>query len=110
VPPDDLPIPRIVQWLLDDFLGCDNGGRLEKTAWRYWFMFDDFPFSLAFEKFGIRLYGSADSETEFGTISKNVLQRLDKALRIAERKVFQSVADPLTLPQNSSVSTALPVG
>lgn len=86
-------IPRILQWLCQEIIGAKDGGRWEKTAWRYWFQFGDLPFSLAFEKFGLRLYGSANSAEEFGAAAKKVMGALDKASRMAERKVFQGFAD-----------------
>jgi hypothetical protein len=90
---DQMPIPRIVQWVLGDYLGSKDGGRWEKTAWRYWFTFREKPFSLAFEKFGLRLYGSAASEDAFKALGEDLLKQLDKAVRIAESQVFQTVAD-----------------
>jgi len=90
---DDLPVPRLAQWILGDFLGSTNGGRWEKTAWRYWFTYKGKPFSLAHEKFGVRLYGSASNEVEFQVLAREILRKLDKAIGISERGVFQAFAD-----------------
>jgi hypothetical protein len=87
-----LPEPRLVQWVLE-FLGSEDGGRWEKTAWRFWFRFRSRPFSLAFEKFGLRLYGAAGTEDEFALLADDLVRQLDKAVRIAETEVFQGFAD-----------------
>jgi len=87
-----LPEPRLVQWVLE-FLGSADGGRREKTAWRFWFRFRGWPFSLAIEKFGLRLYGAAGTEDEFTLLTDDLLRQLDKAVRIAETEVFQEFAD-----------------
>jgi hypothetical protein len=87
-----LPVPRLVQWVLE-FLGSKDAGRWEKTAWQFWFKFRGRPFSLAFQKFGLRLSGKANSEEEFTQLTDDLLRQLDKAVRIAEAGVFQGLAD-----------------
>jgi hypothetical protein len=89
----ELPMPRLVQWVLAECLGSKDGGRCEKTAWVYWFTFQGRPFNLALTKFGLRLAGSADSEAEFIDLGDQVVKRLDAAARLAERLVFQSFAE-----------------
>jgi hypothetical protein len=91
---DELPVPRLVQWILGDFLGSPDGGvRWDKTAWRYWFTYKDKPFSMAHEKFGIRLYGSALTGAEFEGLAREIVGVLNKAIGVAERNVFQAFAD-----------------
>ena len=90
---DVFRIPRILQWLFMEIVRAQDGGRWEKTAWRFWFEFDGLPFSVAFEKCGLRIYGSAVDEKQFVTAVSKVVKALDRAVRIAEHDVFQSFAD-----------------
>jgi len=89
----ELPIPRLVQWVLKECLGAKDGGRWEKVAWIFWFTYRDRPFNLAFTKFGLRLSGSAESVEEFTQLAAEIVRKLDVAARIAEREVFQPFAD-----------------
>lgn len=93
VPPTTLRIRRIVRWLLEMVVGSKNGGRWEKVSWCYWFRFTGHNFTMTFGKFGLSLSGSAATEAEFASLADEIVRRLDRASSIAEREVFQSVAD-----------------
>jgi len=56
IPPEDLPVARLVRWVLADYLGAPDLGRDEKIAWQLRFRFDGRPCTMASQKLGLRLY------------------------------------------------------
>lgn len=95
VPPDDLPVPAMVHWILHDFLGGPDTGRGEKLLWEVHFRFDGRKCAMAFEKFGLRLYFDAEGldQRSGTTFAKAAIGRLNKAVRVAEREVFRPFAE-----------------
>jgi len=76
-------------------LGCRDGGRMEKVAWRFWFAYDDAQCSIAHEKFGIRLYIDkvlAPTEEDATRLANVMISKLEKAQRLLEKRVLEPLA------------------
>jgi hypothetical protein len=88
------PVPAILR-VVFDILGYENLGRAEKLAWEYTFSFEGSSCSLAFEKFGLRLYVSADAKPDPSIVEK----RIAKALHAGQQVVERGFLKPLGLDQ-----------
>lgn len=106
VPYSELPVPRLVQWVLQDFLGGEDTGREEKLAWQILFYFDNRRCALASQKFGLRLYvdGADLDEVEVRVLAKDVVRRLSSAIKVAARDVYATYAETQVRAGNVTVA------
>lgn len=81
VPPDQLPVPRLVEWVLGWALGAPRHGKDEKRAWVIPFTYEGASYSLGLYKFGLRLFVPAGTPTD---ISGLIIRKIDRAVRVVE--------------------------
>lgn len=100
VPPERLPVPHSVALMMSLVLGAHNLGRRDKLMWEYPFFYRDRPCSIAWEKFGLRLYlGLKDSSIHGDSINADkeagaeLISKLSAATRCVENKVLSNIVD-----------------
>jgi hypothetical protein len=91
IPPEDLPVARLVRWVLADYLGAPDLGRDEKIAWQLRFRFDGRPCTMALQKFGLRLYLDPAGLEGHGvtTAVADIVATLQKATEVAVTSVLR---------------------
>ncbi len=95
IAPEDLPVPRLVKWVLHDFVGAPDTGRDEKLAWQLRFRFDNRPSAIAHQKFGLRLYLDPTDLEEGGSaaVANEIVTMIRKATQVAATEVFRPFAE-----------------
>lgn len=80
--PEDFPVPSLVLLALHKACGLPADGPFEKTAWVVFGEYDGWQFSVAHQKFGLRLYveGGAPPELE-----REIARRIRAAVTVCER-------------------------
>ncbi len=93
--PEELPVERLVRWVLADYLNAPDLGRDEKIAWQLRFRFDNRPCTMAFQKFGLYLYlDSAGLEGDLVmTTVADIIAVLKTATEVAAAFVLRPYTD-----------------
>lgn len=103
---EDLPVPRLVKWVLHDFVGGPDTGQDEKLAWQIRCRFDGRPFALAHQKFGLRLYVDTAGLEEGGAVvlANQVIAIIRKATHVAATSIFRPFAEAQVMVGRVTVS------
>lgn len=92
---DDLPLPSLVLFILTRTMGLPNLGVHEKTRWHVPFAFRGHRVTLAFQKFGMRMYiGVAAGSSEAARlVADDIIRSLKKIIHIVEKTTLSDIAD-----------------
>lgn len=92
-------MPEVVRLVLLLLLKAPNLGQAEKLAWEYTFCFEDRPCSLAYEKYGLRLYLAKEGANGLGakqhddhSIAQLIIGKLIAASRCLENRLLSPMA------------------
>lgn len=86
---EDFPVPGLVLIALGTILGHDHYGPEEKMAWGLNAVYADIPFTVQFEKFGLRVYTYKNVHSEF---HREIVRAL-KALCIVAENYLKAEID-----------------
>ncbi|UUW92233.1 hypothetical protein [Pimelobacter simplex] len=95
IDPDDAPVPFLLKYALN-LVGCPAYGPGEKVAWWVNFTYRGERCSLAFQKFGLRLYLRTERpEEEALETQKQITKQLRSSMRTIERLIVTAAPDLL---------------
>jgi hypothetical protein len=91
---NDMPVPGLIEYMLVKVLGFSNFGPDEKLRWQVPFTYQGMRCSLAYQKFGVRLYiaKSDVDEQDVHQKAKEIIGKLKRAAKIIERRVLDPYA------------------
>jgi hypothetical protein len=91
---NDMPVPGLIEYMLVNVLGFQNFGPDEKLRWLVSFSYQGMRCSLAYQKFGVRLYIAKDdvAEQDVPRKAKEIIGKLNRAAKIIERQVLDPYA------------------
>jgi hypothetical protein len=91
---DDLPLPSLVLFVLTRTMGLVDLGVHDKTRWHVPFGFRGHRVTLAFQKFGMRMYIDVAKESgeSAQAIAADVVRILKKVIRIVEKTTLADIA------------------
>ena len=103
---DDLPLPSLVLFVLTRTMGLLNLGMHEKTRWHVPFAFRGHNVTLAFQKFGMRMYinVATSSSEDAQAVADNVVRCLKTIIRIVERTTLSDIADRQLADANVTIA------
>ncbi len=84
------PVPNLILFVLNGVCGFPLGYRGEKTHWIIPFSYKEVYCAISFEKFGIRLYIS--KQTQVNINENELLGNLRKSINIAEKNILANIA------------------
>lgn len=100
ISPEDSPVPPLYKYALN-LIGCQAYGPGEKVAWWVNFTYQGERCSLAFQKFGLRLYLRTERpEDEALKTQKQIVKQLRSSMRTVEKVIID--AAPSLLGQGSA--------
>lgn len=92
-PPEDVPVPRVLLFLLTEVMGLEDRGSNEKTAWEVDFEYQGVLVTLAHRKFGVRLeiWNGDPNDIDAANLGQSLIRKLQKAVKILD-KVLAPIA------------------
>jgi hypothetical protein len=95
------PVPNLLLFILHGVCGFPLGWRGEKMHWCVPFVYKDINCTIAFEKFGLRLYiNKSNSKVN----PKEVLGKLEKAIGSAEKHILSTLAQQQISDRNITIA------
>ncbi len=86
--------PWQAEFILRDIVGCSDFGRDEKLAWEYALLFKGVQMTLAFQKFGLRVYVDARvNEATAQEMASAMASILSSAMPLLEKTILAEIAD-----------------
>ena len=103
--------PWEMEFALRDILGCRDFGRFEKLAWEYALTFRCVAMTVAFEKFGLRVYVDSDAvagEQQAENLATDLFRTIGKVIPILKRTIIREIADRQITAGNVRVHNPVP--
>lgn len=92
---DEAPLPVLLRHALA-LIGIQHGGPAEKVAWWVWFTYKGHDCELVYQKFGLRLRVSIDSdEGQANAMLREIVRKLTSAVHTVERVLAEGASAQL---------------